>query len=279
MKFNIQKGIAAFLLVSGMLGTLCACQSAERDNETADTALPELKIGDSRIRPFFYKDENGDYTGIDVEIAQEACKRAGYQPFFVEIPSGEKEQYLKNGAVDCLWAAYAPKELTDNGEQWTDTYRESDIGILVGENSPDDRLENLKSNGGIAVVAGSKTEEILLQQIRKSTGEKQKVYSCGSFEQAETAFVKGYAGALAGDEIVLKQIMHEYPGSYRMLEDKLKKIRLSAVFGKDTDVACFQDINEALKGMKQEGTVSEILKKYDPDEADAIKEVGSGEQR
>ena len=277
MKFNIRKGISAFLLISGMVCTLCACQSAEHGKETADTALPELKIGDSRIRPFFYKDENGDYTGIDVEIAQEACKRAGYQPVFVEIPSGEKEQYLKNGAVDCLWAAYAPEDLTDDGEQWTQAYRESNIGILVGQNSPDDRLENLKSNGGIAVVAGSKAEEMLLQRIHKSAGEKQNVYSCGSFEQAETAFIKGYAGALVGDEIVLKQIMQEYPDSYRMLDEKLKTIQLSAVFGKDTDPVCWQEINKAIGEMKQEGAVSEIIRKYDPDEADA-KEVGSGEQ-
>ena len=60
MKFNIRKGFSAFVLFGGMLCTLCACQYAENDKKTADTALPELKIGDSRIRPFFYKDENGD---------------------------------------------------------------------------------------------------------------------------------------------------------------------------------------------------------------------------
>ena len=277
MKFNIRKGFSAFVLFGGMLCTLCACQYAENDKKTADTALPELKIGDSRIRPFFYKDENGDYTGIDVEIAQEACKRAGYQPVFVEIPSGEKEQYLKNGKIDCLWAAYANKELADDGFQWTEAYQESNIGILVDENSPDDRLENLKSNGGIAVVAGSKAEEMLLQRIHKSTGEKQNVYSCGSFEQAETAFIKGYAGALVGDEVVLRQIMHEYPDSYRMLDDKLKKIQLSAAFGKDTDPVCWQKIDKAVREMKQEGTVSEIMKKYDPDKA-GTGEVDSGEQ-
>ncbi len=276
MKFNIRRGISVFLLISGMLCILCACQSVEHDKETADTALPELKIGDSRIRPFFYKDENGDYTGIDVEIAQEACKRAGYQPVFAEIPSGEKEQYLKDGKIDCWWAADAKKELTDDGFQWTEAYRESHIGILVGENSPDDRLENLKSNGGIAVVAGSKAEEMLLQRVHKFTGEKQHVYSCGSFEQAETAFIKGYAGALVGDEVVLQQIMQEYPDSYRMLDDKLKTIPLSAVFGKDTDPVCWQKINKAIREMKQEGVVSEIIRKYDPDEAGA-KEVDSGE--
>ena len=107
-------------------------------------------------------------------------------------------------------------------------------------------------------------------------GEKQHVYSCGSFEQAETAFIKGYAGALVGDEVVLQQIMQEYPDSYRMLDDKLKTIPLSAVFGKDTDPVCWQKRKKAIREMKQEGVVSEIIRKYDPDEAGA-KEVDSGE--
>ena len=276
MKFNIRKGISALLLAGGMVFALCGCQYAEKSKETADSALPELKIGDSRIRPFFYKDENGDYTGIDVEIAEQVCKEAGYQPVFVEIPSGEKLQYLQSGKVDCLWAAYAPKDVADDGFQWTQVYRESNIGIMVGENCPDDRLENLKSNGGIAVVAGSKTEEILIEQIQKTAGnEKQNIYSCGSFEQAETAFIKGYAGALAGDEVVLKQIMHEYPDSYRMLSDKLETIQLRVAFGKNTDPTYAQKINQAIQKINQEGTVSKIIKQYDPDNTEA-KEVESG---
>ena len=276
MEFNMRKGISALLLAGGMVFALCGCQYAEENKETADSALPELKIGDSRIRPFFYKDENGDYTGIDVKIAEQVCKKAGYQPVFVEIPSGEKLQYLQSGKVDCLWAAYAPKDMADNGLQWTQVYRESSIGILVGENSPDDRLENLKSNGGIAVVAGSKTEEILIEQIQKTTGnEAQNIYSCGSFEQAETAFIKGYAGALAGDEVVLKQIMHEYPDSYRMLSDKLETIQLRVVFGQNTDPTYVQKVNQAIQTINQEGTVSKIIKQYDPDKTEA-KEVESG---
>lgn len=275
MEFNMRKGISALLLAGGMVFALCGCQYAEENKETADSALPELKIGDSRIRPFFYKDENGDYTGIDVKIAEQVCKKAGYQPVFVEIPSGEKLQYLQSGKVDCLWAAYAPKDMADDGLQWTQVYRESSIGILVGENSPDDRLENLKSNGGIAVVAGSKTEEILIEQIQKITGnETQNIYSCGSFEQAETAFIKGYAGALAGDEVVLKQIMHEYPDSYRMLSDKLETIQLRVAFGKNTDPTYVQKINQAIQKINQEGTVSKIIKQYDPDNTET-KEVES----
>ena len=76
---------------------------------------------------------------------------------------------------------------------------------------------------------------------------------------------------------MLRQIMHEYPDSYRMLDDKLKKIQLSAAFGKDTDPVCWQKIDKAVREMKQEGTVSEIMKKYDPDKA-GTGEVDSGEQ-
>lgn len=38
-----------------MVFALCGCQCAEKNKETADSALSELKIGDSQIRPFFTK--------------------------------------------------------------------------------------------------------------------------------------------------------------------------------------------------------------------------------
>ena len=64
--------------------TLCACQQTGSNYGTVseDSAeeledLPELKIGVAILKSFFYKDKNGNYEGIDAQIAKAACKRAG----------------------------------------------------------------------------------------------------------------------------------------------------------------------------------------------------------
>lgn len=264
MKLEIRRFLLLLLVITAMVFSLCACQDGTENKSSTRSGLPELKIGVNRIQPFFYKDVNGDYTGIDTDIATEACRRAGYRPVFVEIPMGERDQALQNGQVDCLWHTFSERE-KEHQYVWTDEYLENRIGILVGENCPDKSLKELKSNGGIAVVAGSRTEKILLRKIHNSKLIQQKIYSCGTFELAETAFIKGYAGALAADQTVLLHIMNDYPGEYRILDDELESGGFRIAFRKEADKTNFQKINEAIREMKQDGTILKIRKNYDPD--------------
>lgn len=276
MNSKMSKRISALVLTTVMACTLCACQQPGESEATVQSEKPEIKIGVDILEPFFYKDENGDYTGIDEEIAVEACERAGYTPVFVEIPWDEKDDYLKNGTVDCLWNAFSEDGREDK-YLWTDPYLESRLVILVDENCPDNSLKELRSKGGIAVRAGSKTEEIILDDIENSLTNTEGVYSCGSFLMAETAFIKGYAGALACHEAVLQRIMDEYPGRYRFLDDELMTVHLGVAFLKDGDKETEEKINSAIKKMKQDGTITEIGKKYKLNVADTEEVTSYGE--
>ena len=47
--------------------------------EQPDTEhFTEIVVGSDDYPPFSYVDENGDYVGIDVELAEEAFKRLGH---------------------------------------------------------------------------------------------------------------------------------------------------------------------------------------------------------
>lgn len=270
------KCIAALVLSTAVTGTLSACQQPGKSEAAVEAEQPELKIGVDIIKPFFYKDENGEYTGIDAEIARAACDTAGYEPVFVEIPWDEKDTYLEKGTVDCLWNAFS-EDGREDSYLWTVPYLESNLDVLVEENCPDQSLKKLRSKGGIAVRAGSKVEEILLDDVDNSLTDTENVYSCGSFLMAETAFIKGYAGALACHEAVLQNIMDDYPGSYRILDDSLMTVHLGVAFAKDRDSADWEKINSALKDLKENGTISAIGKKYNMSTADT-EEVTSDDE-
>lgn len=263
MNWKRGKRLAILGLALAMSCSLCACQKSEQ-TETAEeeVKLPELKIGVDILKPFFYKDENGDYAGIDAELAREACSRAGYEPVFTEVQWDERDEYLENGTVDCVWTAF----IQDGREDeycWTESYLESELKVLVDAACPDKTVKDLRSRGGIAVRGGSKAEEILLEDNAQTLTKTSQVYSCGTFKLAEIAFIKGYAGALAGQEEVLKQIVSEYPGTYRLFDDSLMKIHLGVAFYKENDGEQFEAINNAIKDMKQDGTISAIYEKYD----------------
>ena len=203
-KQTIKKLVPAVLSVLTAAGILCACQqSAPPDAQAGqgEQSLPVLKIGVDTLRPFFYIDENGNCAGIDAEIAAEACRRAGYQPDFIQISWTDRDEDLQNGTVDCLWSAFI-KNGREDDYRWTDAYLQSDLRAIVDVKSPDQDLNELNAGPGMAVRAGSKIEELLLS--RADSRPTLHIYACGMFEMAETAFVKGYTGALGGHEAVLQ---------------------------------------------------------------------------
>lgn len=277
MKLKKFKKAMLTLLLIIMGCFLCACnKQSEKEQQKAvdDSQLPELKIGVNMLKPYFYMNENGDYIGIDAEIAKKACNMAGYRPSFVEVPWGERDEFLNSGKVDCLWTALA-KDGREEQYLWTDTYMESKLKILVGSKSPDKALESYKGTGGIAVQVDSKSEELLLNSLYPGV----KVYSCSTFMLAQTAFVKGYADGLACNEEVLQDVLTEYPGMYHYLDYTLMTVHLAVAFEKShSDIIC-RKINEALKTLKENRTVSSVIEKYNVLFAGIEGEAASDEQK
>lgn len=253
-----RRKILAAALICAVLCALCACGASDTA-QAAAPALPELKIGVDTLKPFFYTDENGDYVGIDAEIAEEACRRAGYTPKFIEVAWSGRDRYLQNGTVDCIWSAFIK-----NGREdlycWTDSYLQSSLRVLVSSRSPDAQHDLKSIRSGIAVRAGSKIEELFLNDTNGS--EPVNIYSCGTFQMAETAFIKGYVGSLGGHEAVLRDVIARYPGMYCFLDGTLMDADLGVAFRKDNPPDAYQKINDAIREMKADGTITAIADKY-----------------
>lgn len=256
---NIRKIIWGISLILSMACSLSACIPEMPPTQTSATSeLPVLKIGVDIIRPFFYTNENGNYTGVDAEIATEACRRAGYQPDFIENTWSDRDTYLKSKTVDCLWSAFIDGQ--EELYQWSDPYLQSNLRIIVGINSPDRDVATFAGQSGVAVRADSKIEELLLENPLKRPSIY--IYSCGTFEMAETAFVKGYVSALGGHELVLQEVIHNYPGQYRFLDGSILNANLGVAFRKDDTSEYCQKINAALNEMREDGTIREITQRY-----------------
>lgn len=250
-----------------MIFMICGCTKKLSNKKTAEKDLPQIRIGVDILKPFFYIDQNGNYAGIDADIAREACKRAGYEPKFIEIPWSERNTYLKNNKVDCLWTAF----IKDNREDqylWTDSYMTSQLAIIVDQNCPSKKLSDFRGPSGIAVRAGSTSEEILLEKAQKTNSNLENIYSCGTFSQAVTAYIKGYADALSSHKIVLQYLMEENPKMYRYLEENLKSVHLGVAFKKEDNNIYWKKIEKAITEMKKDGTIAKIQKKYEISESE-----------
>lgn len=92
--------------------------------------------------PYFYRNICGHYTGIDVEIAEEACARIGYEPIFVELDIDKGFELLNEDYVDCLWCC-----LTMEGNEdkfiWAGPYMYTQRVVVVPADSEIETLEDL----------------------------------------------------------------------------------------------------------------------------------------
>ena len=71
---------ALMLLVAACVAALTyTVRSSSSSSNEADKDLPVLKIGVTDNDPYVYVDTTGDYAGIDIDIAREACERGGAQ--------------------------------------------------------------------------------------------------------------------------------------------------------------------------------------------------------
>ena len=87
---------AVALTASMMIGTVC--MAGERTT---------LTVGfDAEYPPYGYMDDNGEYTGFDLELAQAVCEMEGWELVKKPINWDSKDMELNSGAIDCRGCRY-----------------------------------------------------------------------------------------------------------------------------------------------------------------------------
>ena len=265
MPRRIKRGaIVSFVLIlfvavcAGAL-TYTVRRSPSSSNE-ADKDLPVLKIGVTDNDPYVYVDTTGDYAGIDIDIAREACKRAGIKPQFVDISWNDRDRLLKNGDIDCLWCDYSPNYREDV-YYWTEPYLTVTVSVAAKKTSGIKGLTSLDGSKTIAVIAGSVSERRLLAGDLGVSSDVQ-IKSYGSAELCKAALVKGYVDCWMADVQSLDRLVAQYPGVYRMFADNVMTVDLGVAFENSYEEPVVKDLNTALFDMDRDGTIDRIVGNY-----------------
>ena len=237
---------------------LCGC----RGFKTAQNELPYLTIGSDEYEPYNYIDGHGNHTGIDVELAQEVCRRIQRSPRFVTIKWDDKDGYLEKGEVDCLWGSFSMNGREDD-YLWAGPYLSSRQVVVVNAAS---NIYSLSDLGGmrVAVQNGSKPESIFLTNAIKDVSV-YKVYSFTNIANVFSALKNGYVDACAGHETAYRDYIKNTEGSYRILDEALLTAKLGVAFEKHTDREKAEKLSAVLEEMRADGTIRKILEQYDLD--------------
>lgn len=219
--------IAAFLLICSLMLGGCG---AKKEKAAADSEQPEIVIGMDYFEPYSYQASDGEYRGIDVELAKEAFQRLGYQPKFENIVWEDKDELLADGTVDCLWSSYSMNGREDK-YQWAGPYLYSRQMVVVKNESEIQTLSDLKGKR-IAVQATTKAEDLFLHNIKSDLPQMQQVNCFSTTNEIYAALRKNYVDAIAGHEAMLGSLVKEGKDVYRMLDESIYKSELGVAFKK-----------------------------------------------
>ena len=233
--------------------------SSSSSNEV-DEDLPVLKIGVTDNDPYVYVDATGDYAGIDIDIAREACKRAGLKPQFIEISWNDRDRLLKNGDIDCLWCDYSPCYREDK-YYWTEPYLTVTVSVAAKKASGLKSLAHLDGSRTIAVIAGSVSERRLLAGDLGISPDVQ-IKSYGSAELCKAALAKGYVDCWMADVRSLDRLVAQYPGLYRVFADDVMTVDLGVAFENSYEGPYVKSLNTVLFDMDRDGTIDRIVSNY-----------------
>ena len=284
----MKKGLAlcmAAVLAMGCLLTGCGSSDTGAKSTTESAAASTEKVGtetagteaagtetagngktftvgfDASFPPYGYQ-ENGEYVGFDLDLAQEVCDRNGWELVKTPIDWDAKNMELNSGAIDCIWNGF-----TLNGREddytWTPAYINNTQVFAVNKNSGITKAADL---AGKNVLVQADSSALAALQDEENTDIKVLADSFGSLTQVpdyESALMEleaGSADAVAMDEGVAltKQAQND---NIVILDDVISQEQYGIAFKKGNDELRDQ-VWSTLVEMEKDGTVDKIAAKY-----------------
>ena len=247
-----------------MAGVMAASMMTGVVSVYADADSKTLTVGfDAQYPPFGYKDDNGEYVGFDLDLAQEVCDNLGWELVKKPINWDSKDMELNSGSIDCIWNGF-----TMNGREddytFSVPYVDNSQVIVVAEDSGIEQLSDLAGKT-VGVQAASAALDLL--QSEEEGGQKELADTFGAlneFADYNTAFTELQAGALdalAIDVGVAKYQLNSRGEGFKILDETLNTEQYAIGFKKgNTELK--DQVQKTLDEMVKDGTFTTIVNNY-----------------
>ena len=213
---------------------------------------------DQDFPPMGFVGEDGEYTGFDLELAQETAKRLGLTYVAQPIAWDAKNMELESGNIDCIWNGFTMTGREDE-YTWSEPYMETSQVVVVMEDSGIETLEDLA--GKIVEVQADSSAEAALKEMPDLTSTFGTLQTTPDYNTAFMDLEMGSVDAIAMDVIVAGYQMQEREGSFKILEESLASEEYAIGFKKGNTELC-EKVQQTLEEMAADGTMAEISEKW-----------------
>ena len=268
---------AALAAVMALSMTACGSSNSAAETTAADTEAAEsqaeettakeakttdggtLIVGfDQDFPPMGFVGDNGEYTGFDLELAQEVAKRLGLEYKAQPIAWDSKDMELESGNIDCIWNGFTMTGREDD-YTWTEPYMANQQVFVVANDSDINSQADLA--GKIVEVQADSSAEAALKEAPELTATFKELLTTADYNTAFMDLEQGAVDAIAMDVIVAGYQIQQRNADFKILDDSLSEEEYGVGFKKgNTELR--DKVQSTLEEMAEDGTLQEVSEKW-----------------
>lgn len=249
-------------LLLAVLTVLAACGGSEEESDGGESSGGEgeaYRVGIDTTYPPFEFEEDGEYTGIDIDLINAIAENQGFEIEFNPMDFGGIIPALQAGQLD---VAIAGMSITDERKEivdFSDPYFDAGLSLVVAEDNNDiTALEDLEGKT-VAVKSGTTGAQFARDN------EAEYGYEISQFEDSPSMFQEvsnGNADVLLEDYPVIAYAIAESELALKTVGDRLTGDQYGIAVLKGENAELLEQINAGLQELRDSGEYDEILNKY-----------------
>ena len=234
-------------------------KAPETEASEAGAAGGTFTVGfDQEFPPMGYVGDDGEYTGFDLEVAEEVAKRLGMEFVPQPVDWAAKDMELESGNIDCIWNGFTMTGREDD-YTWTEAYMANQQVFVVTAESGIKTLADLA--GKVVEVQAESPAEAALKDDPDLTGTFGTLQTTPDYNTAFMDLQMGAVDAIAMDEVVARFQIEQRQVDFIVLDETLAAENYAVGFKKGND-ALKDQVQAQLEALAADGTLAKISEKW-----------------
>ena len=236
-----------------------ATEADTKAEAAAGSAGGTLIVGfDQDFPPMGFMGDDGEYTGFDLELAQEVAKRLGLEYKAQPIAWDSKDMELEAGNIDCIWNGFTMTGREDD-YTWSEPYMANTQVFVVAKDSGIASQADLA--GKIVECQVDSSAEAALKEVPDLTATFKQLLTTADYNSAFMDLEQGAVDAIAMDVIVAGYQIQQRNADFIILEDSLSAEEYGVGFKKgNTELR--DKVQATLEEMAADGTLKSVSEKW-----------------
>lgn len=227
--------------------------------QSADSAGGTLIVGfDQDFPPMGFIGDDGEFTGFDLELAQEVAKRLNLEYKPQPIAWDSKDMELEAGNIDCIWNGFTMTGREEN-YAWTEPYMANTQVFVVAKDSGIASQADLA--GKVVECQVDSSAEAALKEAPDLTATFAQLLTTADYNSAFMDLDQGAVDAIAMDVIVAGYQIQQRNADFVILDDSLSAEEYGVGFKKD-NTQLRDKVQTTLEEMAADGTLKSISEKW-----------------